>query len=322
MSNTHDYSLANANGQTFRSDLNNVLGDIQSTNTGTSAPTTTVAGKLWIDETNNLIKLRNNSNNGWVTLGASNTAEMGHATTASPSFTGTITSAGDIVCNSTRRLKLPAGTTAQRPGSAATGDTRWNTSLSAQEIYNGSTWESGSVPAGSVSAFAGLAVPTGWLECNGAAISRSTYATLFAAISTHYGVGDGSSTFNLPDLRGEFVRGFDNSRGVDSGRTFGTAQSGVNAQHNHTGSTASAGTHNHPFRATWREGDEDSWSGSNKVFSGDNAPGGDIAVYDSSTNHYRIQDAGAHTHTVTVANQGSAAGPYPRNIAMMYIIKI
>ena len=303
MSNTHDYSLANANGQTFRSDLNNVLGDIQSTNTGTSAPTTTVAGKLWIDETNNLIKLRNNSNNGWVTLGASNTAEMGHATTASPSFTGTITSAGDIVCNSTSRLKLPAGTTAQRPGSAATGDTRWNTSLSAQEIYNGSTWESGSVPAGSVSAFAGLAVPTGWLECNGAAISRSTYATLFAAISTHYGVGDGSSTFNLPDLRGEFVRGFDNSRGVDSGRTFASAQSDQNKSHTHTASVTDPG---HAHNLLYGSG----------AFGGTS---GATTVRDSGTITDRI---GSNTTGISVANTSQGGTEVRvRNIAMMYIIK-
>ena len=57
------------------------------------------------------------------------------------------------------------------------------------------------LPAGVMLPYGGSSSPTGWLECNGSAISRSTYATLFAAISTTYGVGDGSSTFNLPDLR-------------------------------------------------------------------------------------------------------------------------
>jgi microcystin-dependent protein len=66
--------------------------------------------------------------------------------------------------------------------------------------------------------------PTGWLKANGAAVSRSTYAALFSAIGTTYGTGDGSTTFNIPDLRGEFVRGFDDGRGVDSGRAIGTAQ--------------------------------------------------------------------------------------------------
>ena len=64
--------------------------------------------------------------------------------------------------------------------------------------------------------------PSGYLKCNGAAVSRTTYADLFAEIGTAFGAGDGSSTFNVPDFRGEFVRGWDDSRGVDSGRNFAT----------------------------------------------------------------------------------------------------
>lgn len=67
-------------------------------------------------------------------------------------------------------------------------------------------------------------VPAGWLECDGSPISRATYADLFTAIGTNYGAGDGSTTFDLPDLRGEFVRGFDNGRGVDGGRPLGSDQ--------------------------------------------------------------------------------------------------
>lgn len=67
------------------------------------------------------------------------------------------------------------------------------------------------LPAGMVQYFANSTVPTGWLMCDGSAVSRTTYADLFAAISTVYGVGDGSSTFNVPDLRGQFIRGWANS---------------------------------------------------------------------------------------------------------------
>ena len=81
-----------------------------------------------------------------------------------------------------------------------------------------------SVPAGLVCHFANTAMPTGWLQANGAAISRSVYASLFAAIGTTYGVGDGSTSFNLPDVRGEFLRGLDSGRGVDTGRVAGSAQ--------------------------------------------------------------------------------------------------
>lgn len=89
------------------------------------------------------------------------------------------------------------------------------------------------VPPGAVQAFAMSTAPPGWLKANGAAISRTTYAALFAAIGTTFGAGDGSTTFNLPDLRGEFVRGWDDGRGVDSGRVFGAGQSGQMPEHSH-----------------------------------------------------------------------------------------
>jgi microcystin-dependent protein len=77
---------------------------------------------------------------------------------------------------------------------------------------------------GQVAYFAVSSAPTGWLKANGALVSRTTYATLFAAVGTTFGVGDGSTTFALPDMRGEFPRGWDDGRGVDSGRVFGSAQ--------------------------------------------------------------------------------------------------
>jgi len=77
---------------------------------------------------------------------------------------------------------------------------------------------------GNVSAFAMSSAPSGWLKCNGAAISRTTYSALFASIGTTFGGGNGSTTFNLPDLRGEFIRGWDDGRGADSGRGFGSYQ--------------------------------------------------------------------------------------------------
>lgn len=99
------------------------------------------------------------------------------------------------------------------------------------------------VPAGSVFNFAASTAPTGYLECSGAAVSRTTYAALFAVTSTTFGVGDGSTTFNLPNLRGEFVRGWDNGRGVDASRAFGSAQSDEFESHRHawTGTVFASG---------------------------------------------------------------------------------
>ncbi len=90
------------------------------------------------------------------------------------------------------------------------------------------------VPTGAVFWFAANTAPTYYLECDGSAVSRTTYATLFAAIGTTFGVGDGSTTFNLPDLRGEFIRGWDNSKGTDSGRVFGSSQTDEFKSHSHT----------------------------------------------------------------------------------------
>ena len=103
---------------------------------------------------------------------------------------------------------------------------------------------SGGIPAGAVMPFAMNSAPAGWLAADGTAVSRSTYAALFAAISTTYGAGDGSTTFALPDLRGYFVRGVGvagqngaNSDGTVSG-AFGVKQADELKSHAHTYSDA------------------------------------------------------------------------------------
>jgi len=103
------------------------------------------------------------------------------------------------------------------------------------------------MPVASVCAFASLTAPVGWLKCDGAAVSRATYSVLFGIIGTTYGVGDGSTTFNLPDLVGEFIRG------TPVGRNVGTKQAGSFASHVHAvqdpghthGVTASQAAHSH-----------------------------------------------------------------------------
>lgn len=88
-------------------------------------------------------------------------------------------------------------------------------------------------PASAVQFFARSTAPSGWLKANGAAVSRVAYAVLFAAIGTTYGVGDGFNTFNLPDMRGEFARGWDDGRGVDAGRAMGSGQADAFKSHTH-----------------------------------------------------------------------------------------
>lgn len=88
-------------------------------------------------------------------------------------------------------------------------------------------------PPGVVIFTATVTPPSGYLKANGAAVSRITYGALFSAIGTSFGVGDGSTTFNLPDLRGEFIRGWDDARGIDAGRSFGSAQADLIKNHTH-----------------------------------------------------------------------------------------
>ena len=203
---------------------------------------------------------------------------------------------------------MPSGTTAQRP-TAVTGDIRFNTTLTLFEGYNGSSWDTfgAGAPVGTVLANAGNAVPTGYLACNGAAVSRSTYADLFSICGSTYGSGDGSSTFNLPDLRGEWVRGWDagggSARGVDSGRGIGTFQSDQNKDHTHTISITDPG-HTHDIDGAVDDADsgvyvaagDNSGTLSNRAKS--NVTGISASATDSGGDEVRV-----------------------RNIALLYVIK-
>jgi len=97
------------------------------------------------------------------------------------------------------------------------------------------------VSAGAIMHFCQSTAPAGWLKANGALVSRTTYAALFAAIGTTFGVGDGSTTFALPELRGEFVRGLDDGRGVDAARVLGSAQADEFKSHTHTQNATASG---------------------------------------------------------------------------------
>ena len=108
------------------------------------------------------------------------------------------------------------------------------------------------VPAGCIMPYAGATAPDGWLLCHGQAVSRTTYADLFAAIGTAYGVGDGSTTFGLPDLRGRVVAGKDDMGGIVAGRLTATGSGITGATLGATGGTeahtltsAQMPTHNH-----------------------------------------------------------------------------
>ena len=188
------------------------------------------------------------------------------------------------------------------------------------------------VPTGSVHMMATTTAPSGYLKCDGSAVSRTTYSALFTIIGTTWGAGDGSSTFNTPDLRGEFVRGWDDSRGVDSGRSFASSQSDENKQHNHTASStitdpghfhniASASSVSGSSNRIIDKAGQDLRFASSGFVGTDSRQDyvGASTTGAANTGRSEVKTTGISA-SVTVNN--SAAGEArPRNIAMMYVIK-
>ena len=131
-------------------------------------------------------------------------------------------------------------TSSTRPTAPFTGQMIFETDTFVLNFWNGTAWQGAvSAPAGAIEAYAGSTAPTGWLLSFGQAVSRSTYANLFAVISTTYGVGDGSTTFNLPDLRGRAVGGKDDMGGTAASRLTSTVLTASNT----LGATGGTQTH-------------------------------------------------------------------------------
>ena len=172
------------------------------------------------------------------------------------------------------------------------------------------------VPTGLVHIMATTTAPSGYLKCNGAAVSRTTYADLFAIIGTTWGEGDGSSTFNVPDLRGEFVRGWADNGSVDSGRSFASSQSDQNKQHNHG---VTDGGHNHSINDP----------GHIHQVEYSNSDSGDGVIEESGTGLSGTEPTLSATTGITInnattgisINNDGGSEARPRNIAMMYVIK-
>lgn len=186
-------------------------------------------------------------------------------------------------------------------------------------------------PAGSLIMYAGNAAPTGWLLCDGSAVSRTTYAALFAVVGTTYGVGNGSTTFNLPDLRGRFPLAAGAGTGLTN-RVLGasggaetvtltssempahthTGTSASNGAHTHTGTTDSGGSHTHSVtdpghtHTQTTVNDDFNNSGANPPgFTADSAGSRTWSNINSSTTGVSVNSGGSHTHTFTTDSGGS-----------------
>lgn len=167
---------------------------------------------------------------------------------------------------------------------------------------------------GMVASFDMETAPPGWLVRDGANVSRTAYAKLFAVIGTRYGAGDGSTTFNIGDSRGVFIRALDNGRGLNPQRALGSLEQGQNQCHTHAASSAAAGQHGHDGN-TLAGGDhthtattgEAGYHGHNfnhinTPTSSDN-PGIGAAMHASAIGwkaNNRIEPDGQHVHTVSI----------------------
>lgn len=185
---------------------------------------------------------------------------------------------------------------------------------------------------GSVLPWPTATIPTGWLECDGSAISRTTYATLYATLGTIYGAGDASTTFNLPDYRGQFLRGHANGQSTDPDRTsrtdrgdgttgdaVGTKQTDQTESHTHgpgtlAGTTNATGAHTHTLGLPTTGS-----TGIDTVGAKWNFTSNTLA-----TNTPETSSSGNHDHTVTVSSGVTASTggneTRPTNVYVKWII--
>lgn len=267
---------------------------------------------------------------------------------------------GNLIRVTTLRSQIPNGDPNSNPVSFDTAQDLVVYGTFSESTIREVAADAGGVLTGEIKSVAFATAPQGYLSCDGSAVSRTTYATLFAAIGTTYGSGDGTTTFNVPDLRGEFLRGWDNGRGVDSGRSLGSTQGEDVGVHGHTATvsinsdshshTASTGSDSHSHTGTTNTDTHDHGGlradpGTNAGTSGGSYIGntrlGDSSGLVSYTesiqddthshtfttdsdshNHSVTVDSDSHNHTGTVTVNDSAAGENrPRNVTVNYIIK-
>lgn len=200
-----------------------------------------------------------------------------------------------------------------------------------------------SMPTGVMMSYGKVgAPPAGWLYCNGAAVSRATYANLFAVIGTTFGPGDGSATFNLPDFRGRFARGWNDDAALDPARVFGSTQTDDIESHTHTASSGGdTPDHTHGFAASGNTGTVSAFHQHQIATRLANIAAGSVPVATdfSSAQGYMLSESeninhshgfsvsgntggrsAVHTHAITV-NPVGGAETRPHNVAVVWIIK-
>ena len=185
-------------------------------------------------------------------------------------------------------------------------------------------------PVGTILMWAGAsdAVPSGYLLCDGAAVSRTEYAALFSTLGTAFGVGDGSTTFSLPDLRARFVFGANSTytRGETGGEVNHTLTASEMPVHSH--SCSDGGSHTHTMESGGEHTHSSGASGTISVSKGDGTSGastvgkGGTADTGSAGLHtHELGTASDHTHSIGNVGGGNAHNNMPPYIALAYIIR-
>lgn len=162
-------------------------------------------------------------------------------------------------------------------------------------------------PPGVMKQFAGATAPSGWLMCNGSAVSRTTYAALFAAIGTAFGTGDGVTTFNVPNTQNRVLVG---AGGLYSRGSTGGSKDAIVVSHAHTGTTGAVADHKH-----------EAGTGSFSVTGSGFAYGGGGSSLGTSS---ETAAAGGHSHTFTTDSTGASGtdANMPPYLAVNMIIKV
>jgi len=233
---------------------------------------------------------------------------------------------GTVSSSTGSNATLPAATTTEAGLMTAADKTKLD------GISSGS-----STPAGVVLPFSGNTAPAGYLFCYGQAVSRTTYADLFSEIGTTYGTGNGSTTFNLPDLRGRAVFGKDNMGGAAAGRlttagdisanntlgatggaqTRSLAAANLPAHtHSFSATTASAGAHTHTYQDAYYAESGGGGIGGSSIYgtaaSSDNDNNFRFRTssngYSNNASNINTGSEGNHTHTVSGATGSTGAG--------------
>ena len=181
------------------------------------------------------------------------------------------------------------------------------------EIINNGELLEGGIPTATIVPWTTASVPSGFLECAGAAVSRSTYAALFAIIGTTYGAGDGSTTFNVPDLQNNVAVGKSNTKNLGSTGGANTVTSTGNvggSTANATLSTAQLASHSHTSSA-----ENDEFGLTPRAFRG---------VYGNSRGNPSTTSTGSgsgHSHNMSASFSGDATSVVQPYLTVIYIIK-